>query len=165
MKNIFHRRKSGKTDYGKRKKLLRGNYPRIVFRRTNRYIIAQYVTTKEAKDKIEIGVTSRNLEKYGWPKEFMGSLRSITASYLTGFLIGKKILKGKKEAPVLDFGMISTVHKTRPYAFLKGLVDSGLKISHDKEIFPEEDRIKGKHLKKDFSGIFEKIKSKIEVDE
>ncbi len=164
MKNIFHRRRLGKTDYGKRKKLLRGNSPRIVFRRTNRYIIAQYMITKEAKDIIEIGVTSRNLEKYGWPEEFKGSLRSITAAYLTGFLIGKKILKEKKKTPVFDLGMISSGHKTRPYAFLKGLVDAGLKISHDKKIFPEEDRIKGKHLKKDFSGMYEKIKSNIEKE-
>lgn len=162
MKNIFHRRKLGKTDYGKRKKLLRGNSPRIVFRRTNRYVIAQYITTKEAKDSIEIGVTSKNLEKYGWPKEFEGSLRSITASYLTGILIGKKILKEKKEIPVFDLGMISSAHKTRPYAFLKGLVDAGLKISHDKKVFPEEDRIEGKHLKENFSETYKEIKSKIE---
>ena len=164
MKNIFHRRKLGKTDYGKRKKLLRGNSPRIVFRRTNRYVIAQYITTKEAKDSIEIGVTSKNLEKYGWPKEFEGSLRSITASYLTGLLIGKKILKEKKKIPVFDLGMISSAHKTRPYAFLKGLVDAGLKISHDKKVFPEEDRISGKHLKEDFSKMYEKIKSNIDKE-
>lgn len=163
-KNIFRRRKLGKTDYGKRKKMLRSNSPRIVFRRTNRYVIAQYVTSDEAKDKIEIGVNSKNLKEYGWPEKFSGSLRSITASYLTGLLIGKKILKEKKEMPIFDFGMISSEHKTRPYAFLKGLVDAGLKISHDKKIFPEEDRIKGKHLKEDFSILFEKIKSKIEAE-
>jgi large subunit ribosomal protein L18 len=162
MKNIFHRRKLGKTDYGKRKKLLSGNSPRIVFRRTNRYVIAQYVTTKEARDNIEIGITSKNLEKYGWPKEFAGSLRSITAAYLTGFLIGKKILKEKKKVPIFDLGMISSAHKTRPYAFLKGLVDARLKIEHDKKIFPEEDRIKGKHLKENFTATYEKIKSNIE---
>jgi len=164
MKNIFHRRKLGKTDYGKRRKLLSGNSPRIVFRRTNKYVIAQYVTTKEAKDSIEIGITSKNLEKYGWPKEFAGSLRSITAAYLTGFLIGKKILKEKKKTPIFDLGMISSAHKTRPYAFLKGLVDAGLKIEHDKKIFPEEDRIKGKHLKENFTATYEKIKAHIEKE-
>ena len=162
MKNIFRRRKSGKTDYGKRNKMLRGNLPRIVFRRTNRYIIGQYVSTKEAHDKIEIGVTSKELKKFGWPEKMEGSLRSITASYLTGLLIGKRIIKEKKEMPIFDFGMISSKSKTRPYAFLKGLVDAGLKINHDKKVFPEEDRIKGKHLKEDFSGMFEKIKMNIE---
>ena len=98
MKKVFNRRREGKTDYGKRIKLLSGGIPRIVFRRTNRYIIAQYVTSKEAKDTIEIGLTSKNLEKYGWPKEMEGSLKSITAAYLTGFLMGKKILKEKKKS-------------------------------------------------------------------
>ena len=130
MKNIFERRKKGITDYSKRRKLLVSELPRIVFRRTNRYIIAQYVTTKEAKDNIEIGITSKNLEKYGWSKEFKGSLKSITAAYLTGFLIGKKIIKEKKKLPILDIGMVSSASKTKPYAFLKGLIDSGLKISH-----------------------------------
>ena len=165
MKNIFKRRKQGKTNYSKRKILLRSESPRIVFRRTNRYIIAQYVTTKEAKDKIEIGITSKSLEKYGWPKESEGSLRSLTAAYLTGFLIGKKIIKEKKKAPVFDLGMVSSASKTRPYAFLKGLIDSGVKMSHkDSGIFPDEERIKGKHLKKDFSNLFEKIKSSIEKE-
>ncbi|MFZ1970852.1 MAG: 50S ribosomal protein L18 [Candidatus Nanoarchaeia archaeon] len=165
MKNIFHRRKKGITDYSKRKKLLISGIPRIVFRRTNRYIIAQYVTTKEAKDSIEIGVTSKNLEKYGWDKEFEGSLKSIPAAYLTGLLIGKKIIKEKKKLPIFDIGMISSAAKTKPYAFLKGLVDSGLKISYgSKDLFPEEDRIKGKSLKKDFSKMYEKIKLNIEKE-
>jgi large subunit ribosomal protein L18 len=161
MKKIFNRRREGKTDYGKRIKLLSGESPRIVFRKTNRYIIAQYVTAVEAKDKIEIGITSKALEKYGWPKELGGSLKSIMASYLIGFLMGKKILKEKKEKPIFDIGMTSSIHKTKPYAFLKGLIDSGLKLNHDSKIFPEEDRIKGKHMKKDFSDLYEKIKSNI----
>ena len=161
MKKTFNRRREGKTDYAKRIKLLKSKTPRIVFRKTNRYIIAQYVITDRAKDKIEIGITSKNLEKYGWPKEFEGSLRSISASYLTGYLMGKKILKEKKETPILDIGMISPIHKTKPYSFLKGLIDSGLKLSHDSKIFPDEERIKGTHMKKDFSSIFEKIKSNI----
>ena len=70
----------------------------------------------------------------------------------------------KKETPIFDMGMISSAHKTRPYAFLKGLVDAGLKISHDKKVFPEEDRIKGKHLKEELASSFEKIKSNINKD-
>jgi hypothetical protein len=41
-------------------------------------------------------------------------------------------------------------------------VDSGVDIKYKEETFPSEDRIKGKHLKKDFSKSFEEIKSKIE---
>ena len=59
--------------------------------------------------------------------------------------------------------MLRTLHKTKIYGFLKGLVDSGVKIKYEAHTFPNEDRIKGKHLKKDFSKVFEEIKSKIEA--
>ncbi len=158
------RRRECKTDYMNRIKLLKSGLPRIVFRKTNRHIIAQYVTSQEAQDKIEIGANSKELIKYGWPKEFEGSLKSIPASYLTGILIGKKIIKAKLKAPIVDFGMFMALHKTKPHAFLMGLLDAGIKIKCKKETFPEEDKIKGKYMKKDFSKIFEKIKSKIEKE-
>ena len=59
MKTLKRRRKENKTDYGKRLKLLKSGIPRIVFRKTNKYLIAQYVKSEQTKDKIEIGV---NLE-------------------------------------------------------------------------------------------------------
>jgi|TARA_Y100000310_G_C20675261_1_gene812669 large subunit ribosomal protein L18 len=162
MKTIKRRRKENKTDYAKRLKMLKSRKARVVVRKTNKYIIAQYVLSPKTQDKIEIGLSSKNLLNYGWPKEFEGSLKSIPASYLTGFLIGKKIIDGKKEAPIIDFGMTRTLHKTKIFAFLKGLVDSGVNIKHDEKTFPEEDRISGKSLKKDFSNEFNKIKSNIE---
>ena len=162
MKTQKRRRKEHKTDYLKRIKLLKSSSPRIVFKKTNKYIIAQYVKSKEAQDKIEIGINSKILIKYGWPKEFVGSLKSIPASYLTGLLIGKKILEKKLGKPLVDFGMIRVLHKNRAFAFLKGLKDSGIEVKCKEEFFPNEDRIRGKHLKKDFSKIFEGIKSKIE---
>ncbi len=161
MKVAKRRRREHKTDYGKRIKMLKGRVPRIVFRRSNRYIIAQYVSSKQAQDKIEFGVSSKDLLKHGWSKENQGSLKSIPASYLTGFLIGKKITN-EAENPILDFGMQRVLHKTKTYAFLNGLVNAGVNIKYDEKLFPEEDRIKGKHMKKDFSSIFEKIKSNIE---
>ena len=57
--------------------------------------------------------------------------------------------------------MLRVLHKSRIYGFLKGMIDSGTKISCSEKMFPSEDRISGKHLKKDFSKIFESIKSKI----
>ncbi len=165
MKTLKKRRKQGKTNYLKRLKLLKGRSPRIVFRKTNKYILAQYVQSKEAQDKVEEGISSKILLKYGWPKESKGSLKSIPAAYLTGFLAGKKILKGKKETPILDLGMIRTLHKSKVYGFAKGLVDAGVKLKIKEEIFPEENRIEGKHMKKDFSDAFKKIKSRIQENE
>ena len=152
------RRREGKTDYAKRIKTLKGESPRIVFRKSNKYLTAQYTLSKEAKDTIEFGVSSKMLLKYGWPEEAQGSLKSVTASYLLGIMMGKKIAI-KKILPVIDFGMMRTVHKSRAYAFVKGLIDSGIKVPHKEGIFPEENRIKGEHLQNKVP--FEKIKSKI----
>ena len=164
MKTQRKRRNERKTDYGKRVKLLKSNTPRLVFRKTNRYVNAQYVESREAQDKVLLGINSKKLLEYGWPKEFEGSLKSIPACYLTGFLIGKEILNKKLSTPIIDFGMIRNLHKTKTYAFLKGLIDSGVKIKTNKEkdIFPNEERLKGSHLKKDFSKKFMEVKSKID---
>ncbi len=159
MKTIKRRKKENKTDYAKRIRLLKSEKPRIVFRKTNRYFISQYVWSKEAKDKIEFGVNSKQLLNFGWPKESSNSLKSIPAAYLLGLLIGKKITDKKLESPILDFGMQRVLHKTKIYGFLKGLKDSGIKIECKEEMFPEEERIKGASLKNKIN--FEKIKSKI----
>jgi len=156
------RRRENKTDYAKRIKLLKGGKPRVVFRKTNKYIIAQYVTSKEAQDKIEIGITSKELMEYGWPKEFENSLKSIPAAYLTGYLIAKKVKESKLKTPIVDLGMLRASHKTKIYGFIKGLIDGGMDISCKKEAFPEEARLHGKNLKKDFTKIFSEIKSKID---
>ncbi len=162
MKTLRRRRKENKTDYNIRIKLLKGEAPRVVFRKTNRYILAEYIISEEAKDKVLLGITSKILLKYGWPEDRVGSLKSIPASYLTGFLFGKKISEKKLETPVLDIGMIRNVRKSRVFSFIKGLIDSGIKIKCNEEFFPSEGRINGKDLKKDFSFVLEKIKSKIE---
>lgn len=155
------RRREQKTDYLHRLKILKGKKPRVVFRKTNKYIIAQYITSREAQDKVEISMDSRALKEYGWPEEFSGSLKSLPASYLTGYLIGKEIKEKKLEDPVIDIGLIRAVHKTRVFAFIKGIIDSGIKIACAKEAFPDEKRIEGKNLKKDFTKIFNEIKNKI----
>ncbi|MFH1608132.1 MAG: 50S ribosomal protein L18 [archaeon] len=157
MRTQKRRRKENRTDYLKRLKLLKSEKPRVVFRRTNKYIIAQYVESVEAKDKVKMGISSKNLLKHGWPKESSGSLKSITASYLTGYLMGKKI--SKLEKPIVDFGMIQSLHKTKVFAFLKGLKDAGVEIECRTDAFPSEDRIKGEHLKNKVD--VEKIKEKI----
>ena len=152
------RRREAKTDYLTRVKLLKSGKARIVFRKTNKYIIAQYITSKEAKDKVKIGISSKILLKYGWPKEKTGSLKSLPAAYLTGYLIGNKIIKNKLENPIMDLGMIRTIHKTKAFSFLKGLVDSGVKIECKEEAFPKEERI----MKKEFN--INEIKTKIDSE-
>jgi len=160
MRVAKRRRRECKTDYAKRIKLLKSGAPRVVFRKTNRYLLVQYVTSKEAQDKVEFGINSKHLMKYGWPKEARGSLKSIPAAYLTGFLMGKKIIDKKLKTPVIDFGMLRVLHKSKVYAFLKGLIDAGVKIDCKEEAFPKEERIKGQDLKNKIP--FNEIKSKIQ---
>lgn len=162
MKTLRRRRKENKTDYHKRISLLKGGIPRVTFRKTNRYIIAEYVTSKEAQDSVVFGVTSRILLNHGWPEDMQGSLKSLSAAYLTGFYLGKQIVHKKLETPIIDIGMIRNVNKGKVFAFIKGIVDSGVKAKHEEKTFPDEDRIKGKNLKRDFSVSFAKIKKDIE---
>ena len=159
MKTVKQRRKQNKTDYLKRLKLLKSGKPRLVFRRTNKYVIAQYVVSKEAKDKVLFEVSSKNLLKFGWP-ENSKSLKNLTACYLTGYLIGKQIINKKAETPIVDFGMLQTLHKTNVFGFLKGLKDSGIEINVKEEAFADDARIKGEHLKNKIP--FEEIKKKLE---
>ncbi|MDP3992237.1 MAG: 50S ribosomal protein L18 [Candidatus Pacearchaeota archaeon] len=161
MKTLKRRRMESKTDYGLRIKLLKAEVPRVIFRKSNRYIIAQYVMSNEARDSIVTGVTSRILMKYGWPEDMKGSLKSLPASYLTGFFLGKKITEKKLETPIIDMGMIRSVNKGRVFSFIRGLIDAGVEIKCSEESFPSEERIKGKNLKRDFTVYFSKIKSKI----
>jgi large subunit ribosomal protein L18 len=156
------RRVKNKTDYLKRLKLLKSSKPRVVFRKTNKYIVSQYIVSKAAQDEIVTEANSKKLLTLGWPEEFEGSLKSIPASYLTGYLMGTLIKKEKMETPIVDFGMLRTIHKSKTFAFLNGMKDSGIEINCDKEFFPEKEKITGKNLKKDFSKFFPIIKANID---
>jgi large subunit ribosomal protein L18 len=160
MKVQKRRRRENKTDYHRRLKLLKSQKPRLVFRRTNKYVLAQYIISDEARDKVVFGFNSSELLKHGWPKEAVSGLKNTPASYLLGYLMGKTIQSKKLEQPIVDFGMLQSLHKTRVYAFLKGVIDSGIAIKCKQEAFPEESRIKGEHLKNKVD--FDKIKLNID---
>lgn len=156
------RRQENKTDYKARLIMLKSGLPRVVFRKTNKYICGQLIRSKEAHDFISIGLDSRELLKYGWPKD-MKSIKSLPGAYLTGLLLGKKVVdkEGKIKA-IFDIGLQRSIPKSREYAFLKGVCDGGVEISCSEKMFPDESRISGKHLKKDIH--FEQIKQKIEKE-
>ncbi|MFA5019471.1 MAG: 50S ribosomal protein L18 [Candidatus Pacearchaeota archaeon] len=162
-KTIRKRRKEGKTDYKQRLGLLKSGSMRIVVRKTNSYIIIQYVKSTEAKDKIIIGVSSKELLKNGWPNELKGSLKSIPAAYLTGLLIGKKITAKEKDSrAIADLGLEKSVSGSRVYAALKGIVDAGVKVNIGKNVFPDEERISGKHQSGDVQKIIKNVREKIQ---
>jgi large subunit ribosomal protein L18 len=154
----FRRRRENITDYRKRLALLKSGLPRAVVRKTLRRTIVQVVNYNEKGDETIVFASSLDLKKYGWNK----STKSVPAAYLTGYLVGK-IAKAKGiESMVLDMGRQKPTKGGRLFASLKGLLDAGIEINHGEEIFPDEDRIMGKHLGDDYPSIFEEVKNKID---
>jgi len=155
------RRLEGKTNYTKRLILLKGGHLRLVVRKSDKYLYLQIVESVQAQDKIIFSVSTKELLKQGWPETKKGSLKSVSAGYLGGFLLGKKT-KGLKKKVILDSGLIPNTKGSRIYAVVKGLSDSGVKINYDEKVIPSQERIQGKHMKEEFTEVFKKIKLNLE---
>ncbi len=153
MKIPRRRRLEAKTDYKARLSLLKSEKPRLVIRKTNKYLIAQIITSEIAQDKVIMGITSKILLSKGAPAELAGSLKSLGAAYLTGYILGKQALKAGIKEAVPDAGMHINVKNSRIYAVIKGAIDAGLSIPHNKEVLPQMESIKTEKISK----IFEKI--------
>jgi len=169
------RRIAGKTNYNKRIKLLSSKKNLLIFRKLSRILVAQIVKFEPKGDSVIASANSRELEKYGWT---LGR-KNIPAAYLTGFLIAKKS-KSQKGDIIANFGILSPTKGSAKFAFLKGAIDGGLKVIHSPDAFPDEARIKGKHIEayvaakkdrlqfskshdaKNVSKIFDEVKKKIE---
>lgn len=153
MKIPRRRRLEAKTDYKARLALLKSGKPRLIIRKTNKYIIMQIVQTEIAQDKVVCGLSSKILISKGWPKELSGSLKSLSAAYLTGYVLAKTAIKAGIKDAILDSGMNINVKNSRIYAALRGAIDGGLNIPHSKEVLPEMESIKNDKTAK----IFDKI--------
>jgi large subunit ribosomal protein L18 len=136
----FKRRYEKKTDYKKRLGLLKSGKPRLVVRRSNKHLKIQIVKYEPEGDKTLASATTHDLKKLGWKY----STSNTSASYLTGLLIAKRAKKKKIKQVVLDFGPQISIKGSRLYAAVKGAVDGGLDLPCSKDVFPSEDRIKGK---------------------
>jgi large subunit ribosomal protein L18 len=102
----------------------------------------QIVEYSASGDKIAVSAHSSELKKLGWG---MGC-GNIPASYLTGYLLGKKAAGKNIKECIVDTGLYPSIKGSRIYAALKGAVDAGMKVPFSKEILPPEGRIKGKHI-------------------
>lgn len=141
---LYRRKREGKTNYAKRRKFLLFRKPRVVLRLTNQKVIAQVVEFTPQGDKIIAAADSQTLKKKGWTL----SGKNLPAAYLVGLLLGKKAREKNCQEAILDAGFRDVLKKGRIYAFLKGLLDAGLKLPYGGEdIFPPQERIEGKHLK------------------
>ncbi len=153
------RRREGKTDYRKRLALLKSGMIRLVVRRTNTRLIIQFVEYQEDGDRVLLTVTSDMLKQYGWNRSY----KSIPAAYLAGYMAGKKAIEKGIEEAILDIGMHYAHKGSRLFAVLKGVLDAGIYVPHGEDIFPDEDRLMGKHIGDEVEKMFTEVKSKMEV--
>jgi len=136
----FKRKRLGLTNYKKRLTLLKSRLPRLVVRRSNKYLTAQIVLFNAKGDNVLLTVTSKALDKYGWSL----SKKNLPAAYLTGLIIGRKALsKGVKKA-ILDIGRFVSTKGNRFYALVLGAKHAGLEIPCSMQV--DEGRVKGLHI-------------------
>jgi large subunit ribosomal protein L18 len=139
-KTPFRRRMEGKTDYAKRLAMVKSGKVRITVRTTNKRITVQAIKYNPKGDETLASAASTELTKFS----FYGT-NNTPSAYLTGFLLGKKLLEKANEG-ILDIGMKTPSHGSVVFAALKGVADSGITINYDKSAVPSEDRITGKTL-------------------
>ncbi|VVB67808.1 50S ribosomal protein L18 [uncultured archaeon] len=139
----FRRRREGKTNYHVRYRLILSKKPRVVVRKSNASTTLQLVVAEQEGDKTLLTVNSRDLKDFGYT---LGT-GNLPAAYLTGLLFGKKMLAlGEKEG-IADIGLHASTRGNRIYAAIKGVVDAGVNVPHSPEIFPDDERIRGEHIK------------------
>jgi len=139
------RRREGKTNYYKRYVMVLSGKPRLVVRKTNKYIWVQVIKAKPEGDVTVAAAHSRELvKKYGW----LGGTKNTSAAYLTGLLAALRALKAGVNYAVLDIGLHHPVKGARVFAALKGALDAGLEVPYSEEILPDESRIRGEHIAK-----------------
>ena len=126
----------------------------ITVRISNENTLVQIHKPEMEGDKVLASAHSRTLLDKGWA----GSRKSIPAAYLTGYLAGKKALEQGVKDAVLYSG--TRRYTQRMAAALKGVMDAGLEVPADKETFPGEERLAGKHLK--VTNDIQKVKSAID---
>ncbi len=137
----YRRRRENLTNYRKRLKLVASKLPRLVIRKTNKYIIAQIVAFDPKGDNVIVSAHSKELEKFNWPL----SKKNLPAAYLLGLIIGKRA-KDKVKEVILDLGPIKATKASRMFAVAKGAIDAGLAVRVSEEVLPDETRIRGEHI-------------------
>ncbi|MFX0045403.1 MAG: 50S ribosomal protein L18 [Candidatus Hermodarchaeota archaeon] len=138
----FRRRREGRTNYYRRRRLLQSGIPRLVVRKTNTRVIVQLTEAKVVGDSTVATAVSSELSKYGWN----AGTGNLPAAYLTGLLAGLRAdARGLKNA-VLDVGLHPPVRGSRLYAALKGALDAGMDIPHNPEVLPDDERLSGEHI-------------------
>jgi large subunit ribosomal protein L18 len=150
----FRRRREGKTNYYRRKRLLQSRKSRLVVRKTNNRVIVQVIEAKVIGDTTVASAISSELESYGWT----AGAANLPAAYLTGFLAALRAKARGIDAAIMDVGLHPPIRGSKLYAALKGALDAGLKVPHDPEVLPDESRTSGEHIVQAYQYVTEKKK-------
>ncbi len=140
----FRRRREARTDYRLRRKLIISGSLRLVVRKSLKHINLQLVEAKFEGDSVLAHAGTIELKKFGW-KVGTGNL---PASYLAGFLLGKRAIAMDKNTAIADFNSYKITASNKLYAALKGAIDAGLGVPHDEKVIPDDDRVSGAHIAK-----------------
>jgi len=136
------RRREKKTDYYQRLGLLKSGLPRLVVRKSNRYVLAQLVKYEPEGDKVVFTVLSKKLRNFGWRY----GCANLPAAYLTGLLAGFEAKRRGIDKAILDIGLHVSTKGNKIYALAKGCIDAGLEIPLGEEVVPSEERMRGEHI-------------------
>jgi len=140
----FKRRLKGSTNYKRRLGLLLSGKPRLVIRKSLKYITLQLIEYDPKGDKTIVSSSSRELKNLGWNY----STSNIPAAYLSGLILGSKAKEKKIKEAILDIGPLSSVKGSKIYAAVKGVIDAGIEVPCSEDMFPSESRIKGEDIVK-----------------
>ena len=138
----FKRRREGRTNYYRRRRLLLSRKPRLVIRKTNNRTIVQVINANVIGDSTVASAVSTELESYGWA----AGTANLPSAYLTGFLAGLRAKARGIDSAVLDLGLIPPVRGSKAYGALKGAIDAGMEIPHGEDVLPDEARLSGEHI-------------------
>ncbi len=146
----YRRRREGKTDYAKRLALVKSELPRMVFRRSNKGIVVQFIEFDPKGDVTRVMVTNKQLQKLGW-----NAKRNRWTAYLAGYAAAKKAKEKGISSFVFDMGLYKASKGAIAFAALKGAVDAGLETKYDDSMVPSLDVPDG------LKDAFEAVKSKL----
>lgn len=175
---LLNRRREEKTDYYKRKELLKSEKPRLVVRKSEKHFNVQIIDYKKEGDEILASAHSKNLRDFGWK----AATDNTPSAYLTGYLCGLKGLNKNIKATIPDIGLKTVTIGSNIFSVLKGAKDAGIDVPIGEKVIPSQERIKGEHIAnyaeegnfskykrrgldpKDLPNHFEEIKNKIKEE-
>ena len=149
---MFKRKRTGQTDYSKRKSMIVSRSVILSIRISNKHSIFQFIEPKIEGDSIKSSCHSSQITKLGWK----GSGKSLYGLYLTGYLAGKKAKSAGLDKAILYIGRREFGSGLKIIYALKGVIDAGIDITANNDIFPDSEKFKTDAKQK----IIEEINSK-----